>query len=401
MYKLFLVLILLNFVTKIFGQNTSNVNNSNEFLNENNQEKPHRKKIRNSESPTPGKSKVRKFEEVLEEVITEFGFDVKAGQIKGLKNLAIRRAQVSDTLPRSYENYIEMLVTEKIRENSKTKLINCIQCKVKSSTIVENKIVINSPSTSVARMDQAANELGIENFMDIMLMYQSTQIIMTVNVFDSTSKEMLWAKTYNSETLRTRYQKLAIDYQQIEKSRNSDVYEPDYRLLIGIGYGSLVNVNATSEDQKMLVATLRIGEKFNNRKDEFGICANFWNSTRSLLQQYPSAGTNTNQTASANVLGPQPFKQAFSLFPYYAHNFLGAVENYDQIRQGINFGVGALFATGYFSPSARLGWDLYFGRRFLLTPSLIYNTDTKILINNELKNADGGLGYDLSLAINF
>ena len=377
-------------------------NSANLSENANSQDyKFHRKKRSHEVEPkTEQKSKVRKFEEVLDEVITEFGFDVKAGQIKGLKNLAIRRVQVSDTLPRSYENYVEMLITEKIRENSKTKLINCIQCKVKSSTVVEGKIVINSPTTSVARMDQAANELGIENFMDVMLMYQTTQIILTVNVFDSTSKEMQWAKTYNSETLRTRYQKLAIDYQQIEKSRQSDVYEPEYRILAGIGYGSLKNVNASSEDQKMLVASLRVGEKFNNRKDEFGLLANFWNSTRYLTQAYPSTASS-NTTTTDPALGPQPFKQAFSIFPYYAHNFLGSVENYDQLRQGINFGVGAMFATGYFSPSGHVGWDFYFGRRFQVSPSLIYNTDTKILVNNELRNAEGGLGYDLSLSINF
>ncbi len=400
MHRIFFLFLYLFFAAKSFAQINNAGNNTNEFSNTENSHTKTRKKNKIA-NDIPEKSKVRKFEEVLEEVITEFGFDVKAGKIKGLKNLAIRRAQVSDTLPRSYENYIEMLLTEKIRENSKTKLLNCIQCKVKSSTIVEGKIIINSPTTSVARMDQAANELGIENFMDIMLMYQSTQIILTVNIFDSTTKEMLWAKTYNSETLHTRYQKLAIDYEQIEKSRQSGTYEPDYRVLLGFGYGSLVNVNATPADQTMFVLTLRVGEKFNNRKDEFGLIANFWQGTRYFFQEYPNTQSTATYQTSTDDLGPRPFRQAFSVFPYYAHNFLGSVENYDQIRQGLNVGLGALFATGYFSPSARVGWDLYFGRRFLLTPSVIYNTATKILVNSELRNAQGGLGYDLSLSINF
>ena len=359
-----------------------------------------RQKKTETENKSEPKSKVRKFEEVLEEVMTEFGFDVKSGQIKGLKNISIRRVQVSDTLPRSYENYIEMLLTERIRENSKTKLINCVQCKVKSSTIAEGKIIINSPSTSIARMDQAAAELGIENFMDVMLMYQTTQIILTVNIFDAASKEMLWAKTYNSETLKTRYQKLAIDYKQIEKSRQSDTYEPEYRILAGVGYGSVKNVNATSEEQKMLVGTFRVGEKFNNRRDEFGLITNLWFSSRYLTSEYPSSSA-TAKTTTTEDTGPKPFKQAVGVFAYYAHNFLGAVENYDQLRQGLNLGLGAMFATGYFSPSVKAGWDMYFGRRFLVTPSLLYNSATKILINNELRNADGGLGYDLSLSINF
>ncbi|NRA44938.1 MAG: hypothetical protein HRU09_08290 [Oligoflexales bacterium] len=37
---------------------------------------------------------VRRFHEVLDELLAEFGYDVKTGQIKGLKNLAIRKVDV-------------------------------------------------------------------------------------------------------------------------------------------------------------------------------------------------------------------------------------------------------------------------------------------------------------------
>ena len=47
---------------------------------------------------------------------TEFGYDVKMGQIKGLKNLSIRKIRVSKAIPRTYETYVEMLLAERIRD---------------------------------------------------------------------------------------------------------------------------------------------------------------------------------------------------------------------------------------------------------------------------------------------
>ena len=42
---------------------------------------------------------VRRFHEVLDELLAEFGYDVRMGQLKGLKNVSIRRVDVSDALP--------------------------------------------------------------------------------------------------------------------------------------------------------------------------------------------------------------------------------------------------------------------------------------------------------------
>ena len=81
-------------------------------------------------------TEVRQFHEVLNDLLSEFAYDVKQGQVNGLKNLSVRRVDISDTLPKTYEQYVELLVSERIRENSKVKLINCVPCKTKSSTMV-------------------------------------------------------------------------------------------------------------------------------------------------------------------------------------------------------------------------------------------------------------------------
>ena len=80
---------------------------------------------------TASNKDVRQFHEVLNDLLSEFAYDVKQGQINGLKNVAIRRVDISDTLPRTYEQYVELLVTERVRENSKVKLIQLRPVQIK------------------------------------------------------------------------------------------------------------------------------------------------------------------------------------------------------------------------------------------------------------------------------
>jgi hypothetical protein len=213
---------------------------------------------------------------VLNDLLSEFTYDVKQGQVNGLKNLSIRRVDISDTLPRTYEQYVELLVSERIRENSKVKLLNCVPCKSKSSTMVEGKLMITSPLTNLQRMDEAANQLGIENFMDVVLVYHTTHMVIAFNVFNTQSKELTWARTYNSETLRSNYQRMAVDFNQVDKSRNSDVYVPEYKIMLGVGGSQLPNVAGNDRDKSFLGVHIRALEKFDNRRLDFGLSTSIW-----------------------------------------------------------------------------------------------------------------------------
>ena len=77
-------------------------------------------------SPSNKNTTIRKFHEVLTELLDEFGHDVKSNQVQGLKNIAIRKVRVSEALPKSYENYLDVLTSEKIRKNSDIRLITGI-----------------------------------------------------------------------------------------------------------------------------------------------------------------------------------------------------------------------------------------------------------------------------------
>lgn len=344
---------------------------------------------------------VRLFHEVLEELLAEFSYDVKAGQLAGLKNLSIRKVSVSESLPRSYQSYVELLVSEKIKSNSKVKLISCLPCKTKNTRIVDDKLMISSPTSNAEDMNRTASQLGIENFMDVVLVYHSTHMVLAFQVFDTNNKELAWTRTYNSETIKSRFQKMAVDYSQIDKSRNSEEYVPEFRYLIGFGGGSVPNVTQGATEKSVLTLHLRGTEKFDNRKNEFGLLATFNLSTNSLAKEYPSEAAATGEAAEATpATGPTPFKSSFGLFAIFAHNFLGKLESYNEVRHGLNGALGLHLASGYLAPTLRLGWDVHLGRRFSINTSAIVVSSANILVNGKAVQVPGGVGGDLVISYN-
>lgn len=353
-------------------------------------------------SYTASSSDVRQFHDVLNDLLSEFTYDVKQGQVNGLKNLSIRRVDISDTLPRTYEQYVELLVSERLRENSKVKLLNCVPCKSKSSTMVEGKLMITSPLTNLQRMDEAANQIGIENFMDVVLVYHTTHMVLAFNVFNTQSKELTWARTYNSETLRSNYQRMAVDFNQVDKSRNSDVYVPEYKIMLGVGGAQLPNVAGNERDKSFLGVHIRALEKFDNRRLDFGLSTSIWTNTSEFLKAYPSEGTSSASTTTyTGKRRPLPYKYLLGVHGLLARNFVGSVEIYDKIRHGVHLGVGGVASKGYLAPSIRAGYDLYLGRRFVASFDAHYITQSSILVGTEFQSSRAGGGGDLALSYNF
>lgn len=358
--------------------------------------------------PTAPAKAVRRFHEVLDELLAEFGYDVKLGQIKGLKNLAIRKVEVSAAIPTSYRTYMEYLISERIRENSSIRLIHCVPCMSKTSRMIAGKIVITSPSTNLAELRGAAETLGIENFMDVVLVYHSTHMVLALQIFKPDSSELVWSRTYNSETIRSRYQKLAIDYSQVAKSRPGEDYQPEYRLLVGVGGATIPNVGGSSRDESMLSLQFRSTEKFDNRHSEFGMQLGAYLTLASVITDYPSlenSRTVTPETPAATESTaepqPAPFSFAMTILGLYSHNFLGSVESYNEVRQGLHFGLGGLLTTGFLAPVSKIGWDMYFGRRFTFSISGVYITASQIVLDNVEVKTRGGLGGEGVLSLNF
>lgn len=367
------------------------------------------KQAKEAEQMRVGSSqRVRRFHEVLDELLAEFGYDIKMGQIKGLSNVAIRKVRVSQAIPRTYEDYAEMLLAERIRENSQVRLIACVPCKTKTSQLVDGKLMITSPATNMAKLESTASQLGIENFMDAVLVYHTTHMVLAVNVFNAQTKELVWARTYNSETVKSRYQKLAIDYSQVAKSRPGEDYQPEYRAMWGFGVAQIPNVNGEKKDASMLNLQVRATEKFNNRRTEFGMMLSVLKTTSSTLKDYPaeegSSSETTTETATPETTEkpkPKAFSQAFGIYGLYSHLFVGSVESYNHTRHGAHVGLGGIASTGYLAPAFRLGWDVYMGRRFSTSVAANYVGSSTLLVNGESIKAKGGAGADFILSVNY
>jgi len=350
---------------------------------------------------------VRRFHDVLDELLAEFGHDVKTGQMNDLKNLAVRRVSVSEALPQTYRKYVAFLITERIQANSTLKIIACIPCQTRVSKLVGGNIMIVSPATNLSLLKSSSETLGIENFLDIILIYHTTHMVMGVQVSNTKTNETVWTRTYNSETIKSRYQKLAIDYSQVAKSRVTDEYQPDYRFLIGVGGARIPNVGGTEADSGMIDLQFRGTERFNRRRMEFGLLMTVHLTFTSFLTAYPleqGTGTEPKKNPDSDELlpaKPQPYQYAMSFYGIYAQNFLGSVESYDSIRHGLHAGLGGFLTLGYIAPLLRVGWDIFFGRRFTLSFAGIYLAPSKILVEETFLDTDGGLGIEAILSFNF
>lgn len=339
---------------------------------------------------------IRRFHEVLRSLILEFTYDLKAGDLNKIKNMSVRRVEVNKSLPKSYRRYIKLLAEEKIRENSPTRIIQCVPCETKSSKLEKGKLVIISPTVNLNALQEAASQLGIEYFMDIVFLYHATHMVLAFKIFSADTSELVWSRTYNSEIIKSRYQRLAVDYDQVMLSRGKEKYTPEYHYLIGVGGGAVPNVAGALSDSVMMAVDTRATEKFDNRRFEFGLLLTIYLRIKDYIGEYPSATGSGGTTSDPNytTTGPQPdtFSYALYLGGIFAKNFLGEVESYNHIRIGANLSAGAFVTLGFLTAQGRLGMDLYFGRRWSVTFALTYMMPSDLLIQETTMTTQGGVG---------
>ena len=370
--------------------------------------------VRQEEKGDPeATTKIRRFHEVLDELLAEFSYDVKLGEVKGLSNLAIRKVEVSDAIPNTYKKYLKYLMSERIKRNSRIRLISCIPCTTKTSRMIDGKIVITSPSTNLFELRAAAEQLNIEHFMDIILVYHATHMVLAMQIFKTKTNELVWSRSYNSELIKSKYQKLAIDFNQIKKSRLGDEYVPDYRILFGLGGAGVPNLGGELLDNTMLNLVFRSTEKFDSRRNEFGLMLNIYAALSSLIAEYPKVeGTGITATEEETETADesedyevaaqaQPFTYALNLSTIYSRNFIETIESYDSIRLGLHFGGGVLLTTGYLAPTAKLGLDFFFGKRFALSFSGLYIGPSEITLEETAVETQGGIGGEGFVSFNF
>ncbi|MCC7441350.1 MAG: hypothetical protein IT285_06945 [Bdellovibrionales bacterium] len=335
-------------------------------------------------APAPAASedeRVRNFYQVLDDVVSDFEYDLKNGEVEGLKNLSIRNVATSENIPPSFKSHLELLVTERILNNTKSKIIQCLPCKSKQARLNNDYVVITTPTSNPQELSRLASQSGISNFMDVAFAYQPTGLMLSMFITDSETGAVVWSKSYNSETSRAAAFRRGVDYSQVEDARKSVDYVPTILYRPTIYYFFERDVE---EYSSTLGIGFRMMERYDNRKKEVGFELNY------LLDANQLVG---NTTDADNKL-----YASFNLTLLFVHawNLIGELENFNQVRHSIFAGIGGTYASGFLGGLVRAGYEWRLGKHWAVNGNLGFRPKaTRFIDGSEAGSVTGveiGLG---------
>lgn len=334
--------------------------------------------------------KFRNFYQVLEETMADFEYDVKNGQVTGLKNLAIRNIGTSENVPPSFKQHLELVSSEKIVRNSRTRMIQCMPCKAKSATLSGENVVISSTDSNSAQLARIAKMSGIENFMDIAFSYQPSGMLLSYNIVDAENGTIIWSKSYNSETSRAAAFRRGVDYNQISNPNKDQIeYAPSvvYRPTIYYFYQSNVGTYTS-----VIGLGFRMMERYDNRKKEVGFEANYMLDVATLTgANAAEAPTTVNLYSGLNL----------TLLFVHAWNLWGEIENYHKVRNSIFVAAGGTYAAGFLGAIVRVGHEWRMGKHWAVPISLGYRPASSAFLNGTNAGSVSGIEFGLGVSALF
>jgi hypothetical protein len=356
-------------------------------------------------SPNPPAAEqglVKSFNEVLQDLVNEFSFDLRAKALNTLRTVSIRRVALGEGIPRTYESYLETQVADAFRKHSVTKVLQCMNCRVRRTVVENGRLVMTTPINNPQELDAIAAQLGVDAWVDVTLLYQETSMILGFHVFDSKSKEMLWTKLYNTENIykQRAEAKETEDKQQLmaEQSKKSK-----YSISTTLGWQLVPNVKNSAN---MVGLNFKFAERFNSGRDEVGTRVSAIVAPSVIISDYPEIAGDP--AASAEIVDGTskevilPFSKAMGLFALYGHLFNDEPSNNDGAIWGSEIGAGTIVSKGYACFSLRGGATLRLGQRFTLDAGVAYSLPTTISIRNKYKyTTPGGVGADFAFGLHF
>jgi len=356
----------------------------------------------NADTSVEDKEQVKSFNEVLQDLVNEFSFDLRAKSLNSLRAVAIRRVALGEGIPRSYESYLETQVSDSFRKHSGTKVLQCTNCRIRRTVVENGRLVMTTPINNPQELDAIAVQLGVEAWVDVSLLYQETSMILGFHVFDSKSKELVWTKLYNTENIykqkmEQRDSELA-QGQAVEKEKISN-----YVLSSTLGWQLVPNVK---DSANMLGINFRFAERFNAGRDEVGTRISALVAPSEVISDYP--GFAGDPASSAEVVDGTntetilPFTKGIGLSAFYSRIVSDDPLKMNGIVWGWEMGAGTIVSTGYACFAFRGGAHLRMGRRFLLDFGGAFSLPTTISIRNRYKyTTPGGVGADVGFGIQF
>lgn len=180
------------------------------------------------------------FEEMIEEAIAELQ-DADVGEISPI---AVRSVRASPQLSAWYVGQVQQQLTAQIIEHTAHQIRHCITCESLRSRVEDGDWVITLGVANHRELQQEAELLGVQSFMDIRLGYFPEQNVasLAIEIFTPARGTIQWARSYRSDAttaaiLRTgdRMETRAERVEELERrldSRPSVMHQPS----IGAGF---------------------------------------------------------------------------------------------------------------------------------------------------------------------
>jgi len=333
------------------------------------------------EPPAPNGS--RNFYKVLDEVLSDFEYDLKTGQVLGLKDLSIRNIATSENVPASFKTHLELMITERILKTTKARIVHCSACRARKTTLDGQNIVISSADSNSVDMNRMTKMNGIQNFMDVAFAYQPSGMMLSIQISDADTGTALWSRNYNSDNSRASAQRRGVDYQEIDDAKVKMEYQPQLQCKPSLGL--VVAPQAGSGYVTELALGFRMMERYDNRHKEVGFEMNYYLNPGMIT----GAKTSVDNVWSGVNL-TMLFMHSWGLF--------GDEENFNLTRGVIHVGIGGSYASGFLGGLIRGGYEWRFAKHFALDTFLGYRPPATVLISGSgqsLTGVEGGLnvGY--------
>lgn len=348
------------------------------------------------------KEVVKSFNEVLQDLVNEFSFDLRAKALNSIRTVAVRRVALGESIPRTYENYIETQISDSVRKHSGTKVLQCTNCRIRRTVVENGRLVTTTPVNNPQELDAIAAQLGVEAWVDASVIYQETSMILGIHVFDSKTKELVWTKIYNTENIyKQKMEQLQTEVEKKEEMEKENV--TSYVFNTTLGWHLVPNVKTSAS---MLAVNLRFAERFNAGRDEVGTRLSLLASPSSIISEYPEISGDPATSAAVVDEGTTevilPFYRGLAFSAIYSRLLTDDLSQVDGVVWGWESGVGTIISKGYACFSFRTGPHIRMGRRFLLEIGGTYSLPTTLSIRERYKyKTPGGVGADVGFGVQF
>ncbi len=326
----------------------------------------------------------RNFYDVLEDLLADFEYDLKNGQVSGLKDLSIRNIATSENIPVSFRSHLELVVTERIMKNSKTRIVQCLPCRAKRTTVSGDQVVISSNDTNPVELSRIAKISGIEHFMDIAFSYQPAGMMLSLTISEPETGGVAWSRTYNSETSRSSAFRRGVDYTQIDEQRRASEYQPTVQYRAIAYYLFERNVGSTTG---CLGFGFRMMERYDNRKKEVGFEMDYLKDASSLAGGAVTPGT-INLYSGFNV----------TMLFVHAWNLFGGEENYNQVRGGVFAALGGTYTSGFLGGLVRAGYEWRLAKHWGVSANLGYRPNASAFVGNKSIGTVSGPEFGIGIS---